>query len=255
MLEDLAERVNGDANLVRRGKSVNTTFLIAIDNTDHLVSVRDGRITGIKTRPVHHAELCVRAARLARSHGRSCGRPKPVPGFTDIFALVKKKLLRIEGDLHPFMTHLLYFKGVREPRAEEAPDEPALRAGSAATCTSTCSAGRIGSTSRKPAAESRCSACTPRAPTAGSIAACSTIQRITARFRVIAFDMPWHGKSSPPAGWEDEEYRLTSRDYVGIDPRSSAALELDKPVVMGCSIGGRIVLHLAHEHPRDDSAQ
>ena len=27
------------------------------------------------------------------------------------------------------------------------------------------------------------------------------------------------------------------------------ALELDKPVVMGCSIGGRIVLHLAHEHP------
>ena len=37
---------------------------------------------------------------------------KPLPGFTDIFALVKKKLLRIEGDLHPFMTHLLYFKGV-----------------------------------------------------------------------------------------------------------------------------------------------
>ena len=29
----------------------------------------------------------------------------------------------------------------------------------------------------------------------------------------------------------------------------SQALELDKPVVMGCSIGGRIVLHLAHEHP------
>ena len=27
------------------------------------------------------------------------------------------------------------------------------------------------------------------------------------------------------------------------------ALALDQPVVMGCSIGGRIVLHLAHEHP------
>ena len=24
---------------------------------------------------------------------------------------------------------------------------------------------------------------------------------VTARFRVIAFDMPWHGKSSPPVGW------------------------------------------------------
>jgi len=73
--------------------------------------------------------------------------------------------------------------------------------------------------------------------------------RITKNYRVIVFDMPWHGKSSPPVGWENEEYRLTSRDYVRMILEVSAALELDKPVVMGCSIGGRIVLHLAHEHP------
>src|SRR2546430_7716447 len=60
--------------------------------------------------------------------------------------------------------------------------------------------------------------------------------------------MPWHGKSSPPAGWQNEEYRLTSRDYVRMILEVSAALELDKPVVMGCSIGGRIVPHLPHEH-------
>jgi pimeloyl-ACP methyl ester carboxylesterase len=73
--------------------------------------------------------------------------------------------------------------------------------------------------------------------------------RILADFRVIAFDMPWHGKSSPPAGWQDEEYRLTSRDYVRMILEVADALELERPVVMGCSIGGRIVLHLAHEHP------
>jgi len=73
--------------------------------------------------------------------------------------------------------------------------------------------------------------------------------RITRDYRVIVFDMPWHGKSSPPLGWQDEEYRLTSRDYVHMILEISAALELDRPVVMGCSIGGRIVLHLAHEHP------
>ena len=73
--------------------------------------------------------------------------------------------------------------------------------------------------------------------------------RITANFRVIAFDMPWHGKSSPPAGWQDEEYQLTSRDYVRMILEVADALGLDKPVAMGCSIGGRIVLHLAHEHP------
>jgi len=28
---------------------------------------------------------------------------------------------------------------------------------------------------------------------------------ITANHRVVAFDMPWHGKSSPPAGWHEED--------------------------------------------------
>ena len=111
MLEHLAERVNGDQNLVRRGKSVSTTFLIAIDDADHLVSVRDGRITGIKPGPFITPNYSF-ALRASRDSWEKLWSPKPIPGFTDIFALVKKKLLRIEGDLHPFMTHLLYFKGV-----------------------------------------------------------------------------------------------------------------------------------------------
>jgi pimeloyl-ACP methyl ester carboxylesterase len=73
---------------------------------------------------------------------------------------------------------------------------------------------------------------------------------ITSRFRVIAFDLPWHGKSSPPEGWHLEpEYRLTAADYRAIVVGVSEALGLDRPAVMGCSIGGRVVLHLALEHP------
>jgi pimeloyl-ACP methyl ester carboxylesterase len=71
---------------------------------------------------------------------------------------------------------------------------------------------------------------------------------ITDRFRVIAFDMPWHGKSSPPAGFQDEEYKLTTDSYVELVMTISKALALDGPVVMGCSIGGRVVLELARRH-------
>ena len=63
-------------------------------------------------------------------------------------------------------------------------------------------------------------------------------ERITRNFRVIAFDMPWHGKSSPPAGWQDGDYKLTSRDYVQMIVEVADALELDKPVAVGCSIAG-----------------
>lgn len=71
---------------------------------------------------------------------------------------------------------------------------------------------------------------------------------ITRRFRVIAFDLPWHGKSSPPAGFEREAYRLTTDLYVDTVMAFCRALRLEQPVVMGCSIGGRAVLHLALRH-------
>ena len=71
---------------------------------------------------------------------------------------------------------------------------------------------------------------------------------VTAQFRVIAFDLPWHGKSSPPPGFEREVYTLTTDRYVAIVMALVDALGLDRPVVMGCSIGGRAVLHLALRH-------
>lgn len=71
---------------------------------------------------------------------------------------------------------------------------------------------------------------------------------VTAHFRVIAFDMPFHGKSNPPESWRGEEYRLTTQSYTDAIRSVSAALGLDRPVVMGCSIGGRIVLSLAISH-------
>jgi pimeloyl-ACP methyl ester carboxylesterase len=70
------------------------------------------------------------------------------------------------------------------------------------------------------------------------------------QFRVIAFDLPWHGKSSPPAGWQTSEYKLTSRAYVDAIMAIVEGLGLSRPVVIGCSIGGRVVLHLALEHAR-----
>jgi len=74
---------------------------------------------------------------------------------------------------------------------------------------------------------------------------------VTANHRVIAFDLPRHGKSSPPSGWsvDEPDYALTADAYIDTILAVSAALELDRPLVMGCSIGGRIVLHLAMRHP------
>ncbi len=71
---------------------------------------------------------------------------------------------------------------------------------------------------------------------------------VTRHYRVLAFDMPWHGKSLPPVGWQDEEYALSTAGYVALILAFVDALGLERPVVLGCSIGGKIVLELARLH-------
>ena len=70
---------------------------------------------------------------------------------------------------------------------------------------------------------------------------------VAERFRIIAFDLPYHGRSTPPDGWWLRKYRLTTASYIAMIRAVWLALELDRPVVMGCSMGGAIVLKLAAE--------
>ncbi len=68
---------------------------------------------------------------------------------------------------------------------------------------------------------------------------------VTSRWRVLAFDMPYHGRSTPPDGWWEKEYLLTRDDYAGMVMAFLRAMGLDQPVVLGCSMGGAVVLELA----------
>jgi len=74
---------------------------------------------------------------------------------------------------------------------------------------------------------------------------------ITSRYRVIAFDMPYHGRSNPPDGWWLRKYKLTTGDYLAQIRAVWKALDLVRPVVMGCSMGGAIVLKLAAEYQHE----
>ena len=79
-----------------------------------------------------------------------------------------------------------------------------------------------------------------------------TDEAITERFRVIAFDLPYHGRSNPPdrlvarevPADHGELHRLHSRRLAGARSRSAR-------VVIGCSMGGAIVLKLAADYQRE----
>ena len=74
---------------------------------------------------------------------------------------------------------------------------------------------------------------------------------ITASYRVIVPDLPYHGKSLPPESveWWAEEYRLTKAFFIAFHLAFNRALALDRPVIIGSSMGGSIATDLALEYP------
>ncbi len=74
---------------------------------------------------------------------------------------------------------------------------------------------------------------------------------ITEDFRVIAYDLPHHGKSLPPTtkSWWTEDYTLTEDKFAESIVGVADALDLEDPVYMGSSIGGNVILQLGDWHP------
>ena len=110
-VEALPKLVNDDAVLLRRGRMLTVDILLEIASTPYYVSIERGRIVRVERGPniMRSWSFAIRGNEQA---WRQFWLPLPPPHFHDLFALAKRGELRIEGDLYPLMTHLLYFKGV-----------------------------------------------------------------------------------------------------------------------------------------------
>jgi pimeloyl-ACP methyl ester carboxylesterase len=74
---------------------------------------------------------------------------------------------------------------------------------------------------------------------------------LTSRFRFIAYDLPYHGRSVPPVGveWWKQEYQLHQDHFMSMIVTMARELELSRPVFMGCSMGGHVAPDLALHYP------
>jgi hypothetical protein len=97
--------------LILRGRTLDCECLLGpIDHPFH-VSIRGGRIIDLTSAPVlmRSWRFSYRASAVAWAE---YWKPVPRPGWHDLLALTKREETVLEGDLHPFMTHLQYFKDV-----------------------------------------------------------------------------------------------------------------------------------------------
>ena len=110
-LAGLAERVERDPALLRRGRYLNTTCQLEIGGDTVLLRIIDGRIAEVRKGPFVTPSAAFAVSGEAEIWRRFLAADPP-PGDHDLLAFVKRRELRLTGDLHKLMSHLLYFKGV-----------------------------------------------------------------------------------------------------------------------------------------------
>jgi hypothetical protein len=109
MIEALQQRVNADIGLVRRGRYLTTTFLLEVGPTAWLISVFEGRIVSITRGPFVMPSSAF-ALRAPEEEWAKFWSQRPPPGSNDLMALIKRRVLKAEGNLQIFMANLRYFK-------------------------------------------------------------------------------------------------------------------------------------------------
>jgi pimeloyl-ACP methyl ester carboxylesterase len=254
----MADGLGSRPHLIWRGRNLTADCVVQIGTTPFLLRIERGRIQECrKGLPL----LCSWrfALRGSAEAWDALWRDPPPPGWHDIFALAKRGEMSLEGNLEPLMANLQYIKDlVSLPRQESMKSPESPRAPSPGTIAIEPIIGRyttiriLGDDCRVYFEEAGQGIPLLCLHTAGADSRqfrhLLSDEAITRNFRVIAFDYPWHGKSNPPAGYQDREYKLTTELYIATIRSFCQALGLRRPVVMGCSIGGRIVLELAQAH-------
>jgi hypothetical protein len=109
MIETLKERVNGDEALIRRGRYLTTTFLLEIGSTAWLIAVFEGRIASVTPGPFVMPSSSF-ALRTSKEEWEKFASSRPPPGSNDLMALIKRRVLKAEGNLQIFVANLRYFK-------------------------------------------------------------------------------------------------------------------------------------------------
>ncbi len=246
---ELAVRTSADGAFADLARGVTVAFELRGQDWAVGVNIVDGEITGAESEPWFTLEML-------DDDWRSTFAASPSPGDQSILAAIKTGRARLIGDELAFAQHVQLVRRLIEVirgdlpthQAEASHRELSLRgeyvrveipqlgicdvfveragSGVSLVCLAT-----AGSDSRQ-------------------YHGLVTETDIVDRHELIAFDLPWHGKSNPAWGRRSTEYSLTSASYVGAITAVVEALDLDDlPILVGSSMAGAVVVEAVARRP------
>ena len=109
MFEKLAEKNNTRHSLASMAQYLNTCFIISTIENEYLVNIEKGVVKNVEEGPFVMPSYVFKLT-APKNEWIKFLQHTPQPGSHDIIAMLRRKVLKFEGDLHPLMSHLLYFK-------------------------------------------------------------------------------------------------------------------------------------------------
>ena len=109
MFKLLAKKNEQRSQISIMAQYLNTSFMISTNDNEYLVNIERGIVTNVEEGPFVMPSYIFKLT-ASKDEWVKFLQHTPQPGSHDIIAMLRRKVLKFEGDLHPLMSHLLYFK-------------------------------------------------------------------------------------------------------------------------------------------------
>ena len=109
VIENLKNKVNKNTNLIKRGRWINLSFIFGVNEKEFIFKIVDGKINSITQKKVD-TEFGIFKISSSLENWEKHWLKIPPRDFHDLFAMLSKKIIKLDGDLKPLMQNLQYFK-------------------------------------------------------------------------------------------------------------------------------------------------
>jgi len=109
MFQSLIENNKSRTQIQIMAQYLSTSFMISTIEDEYLVNIEKGIVTNVQKGPFVMPSYIFKLT-ASKNEWLKFLQATPLPGSHDIIAMLRRKVLKFEGNLHPLMSHLLYFK-------------------------------------------------------------------------------------------------------------------------------------------------
>ena len=109
LIKNIKKSVNNNPQIISKGKWVDLKFILGVDDKDFIFKINFGKIVSIEKRTVDTKTglFKISASLISwKKHWLNI----PPRDYHDLFAMLSKKIVKIDGNILPLMQNLQFFK-------------------------------------------------------------------------------------------------------------------------------------------------